>query len=526
VFTPPVFKAEREAGLEQLIRSNASIAYLAQVGSTEPFEVSDKAMAQLVRTLAKSKASAAGQNDLVLHYLKTILVSTGWNKNDDVFDLLETWGARHSPEDTPFNYEHQSDQIIGHITGNYVIDVNGNVIADDSTIDDLPAKFHIVTSAVLYKIWDKPELQDRMDKILAEIEEGKWFVSMECYFRGFDYAMLGKDGQAKIVARNEQTAFLTKHLRAYGGTGQYGEFKVGRLLRNIVFSGKGLVAKPANPESIIFAEASEEFRPAQANIEEIFSHSKSLGYETMPQQQEQKTNMTVEVNELQKQLEAALAKIATLEAQARDNDVKKIQATLESTEAIAVSLKTRVEELSKALETETAEAAKFKVELDTVKTALSAKEEEAKTLASKLEAIEVEKKTIERLNKLKSALKVNPEDADALKSVETLNESLAALSDEAFEKFIETQAKFTPAPLAPKQTPAPLAPKATNKPAPMGGKASEDEGAENADATALENVTPENSADLSAVASEEDSVTKLRQSIAGLFGAKDESAAQ
>ena len=32
----------------------------------------------------------------------------------------------------------------------------------------------------------------------------------------------------------------------------YEDHKVGRLLRNITFSGKGFVEKPANPDSIIF----------------------------------------------------------------------------------------------------------------------------------------------------------------------------------------------------------------------------------------------------------------------------------
>ena len=47
------------------------------------------------------------------------------------------------------------------------------------------------------------------------------FVSMECIFRGFDYAVQAPDGNKHIVARNEETAFLTRHLRSYGGTGEY-----------------------------------------------------------------------------------------------------------------------------------------------------------------------------------------------------------------------------------------------------------------------------------------------------------------
>ena len=77
-----------------------------------------------------------------------------------------------------------------------------------------------------------------MKKIIAEIEEGKWYVSMECLFAGFDYALIGEEGSAKVLARDEESAFLTKHLRAYGGTGEYQGYKVGRALEIYLFQVK------------------------------------------------------------------------------------------------------------------------------------------------------------------------------------------------------------------------------------------------------------------------------------------------
>jgi hypothetical protein len=44
---------------------------------------------------------------------------------------------------------------------------------------------------------------------------------------------------------------MTSHLKAYGGSGHYGGERVGRVLKNIIFSGKGLTKKPANPDSRI-----------------------------------------------------------------------------------------------------------------------------------------------------------------------------------------------------------------------------------------------------------------------------------
>ena len=247
-----VFQSERAAGLESTIRANTHVALASVARVAEPTALSQQAIARL-RGLG-SRFAKGDVTDSDLHHLSTILVTVGWNKNDDVFDGVETWVSRHSPSDKQLNYEHDDAQIVGHITANHVMDAEGKVLPDETCVDDLPAKFHIVTAGVLYKHWQKPELQKRMDDLIAEIAQGKWFVSMECLFTGFDYCLKDASGGAKAVARNEKTAFLSKHLRAYGGTGQYGQYRVGRVLRNIVFSGKGLVRNPANPESVIFTE--------------------------------------------------------------------------------------------------------------------------------------------------------------------------------------------------------------------------------------------------------------------------------
>lgn len=241
--TIKIFSAEREAGLEELIRANASIALLADAAIAEPFEVSEKAKSYFLAT-----AENKGQIDL--HYIKTVMVSTGWNKNDDVFDPAEMWNARHSPEDKPFNFEHNQADIIGHITGSQAVDVDLKPIPETTPVAELPSPYHILTTAVLYKIWEDPERQARMDRLTAEISRGGWFVSMEALFHGFDYSIKTDQGR-RVVARNEKTAFLTKHLRAYGGNGTYEGAQIGRVLRKIVFSGKGLVKKPANPDSVI-----------------------------------------------------------------------------------------------------------------------------------------------------------------------------------------------------------------------------------------------------------------------------------
>ena len=256
-----VYTAEAKAGLTEAIESNNTLAYVSEVSKSDTFVVEED-----IKQIIQDKTSAnSNPNQFDLYYLNSVLVSTGWNKNDDVFDTEEVWIARKTPEDKQFNFMHNEADIIGHITANTVIDSDGKSVEDNINFKDLPDNFDIVTSAVLYNSWSDPELTERMVKIISEIEEGKWFVSMECLFNAFDYAVVTPDKEQKIVARNEASAFLTKHLRAYGGTGEYEGYKVGRLLRNIAFSGKGLVNQPANPRSVIL-QKNDPFKRSEAQL--------------------------------------------------------------------------------------------------------------------------------------------------------------------------------------------------------------------------------------------------------------------
>ena len=236
-----IYPQEISDGVADLVQSSASLAYCA------PAILCTGGDAETIAFAEKVKAESANPKQLDLYYIKSILVSTGWNKNDDVFTPEATFAARNTPEDKQFNFMHNENDIIGHITGSYVVDKEGNKVE----AEEAPKDFDIISEAVLYNSWTDPENRERMKQIIAEIEDGKWFVSMECLFAGFNYALTDEYGKASILQRNEGSAFLTKHLRAYGGTGEYEGRKIGRSLQNISFSGKGLVSKPANPRSVI-----------------------------------------------------------------------------------------------------------------------------------------------------------------------------------------------------------------------------------------------------------------------------------
>jgi hypothetical protein len=136
---------------------------------------------------------------------------------------------------------------------------------------------------------------------------------MECFFKGFDYGLINKDtGEYKVLSRDNNTAYLTKYLRAYGGMGEHENYKIGRVLRNITFSGKGYVDRPANPDSIIFSK--DEFKFLEKNDDftksgvTIFQSTEQTENNTMSEQAE---NTVADCSEATKAAELAVTELKT-----------------------------------------------------------------------------------------------------------------------------------------------------------------------------------------------------------------------
>lgn len=511
--SPAIYRAERDAGLEPAILASSRVCYASLVTTTEPFVVSDRVMAQL-RELSREWARAAAADD-DLHFIRDIMVSTVWNDNDDVFDPVETWVARATPEHKPLNVGHVGKDILGHIVNNEPIGEDGKVLADDTAVDDLPAKFHIATGSVIYKFWEDPQQQKRVDKIIADIAAGEWFVSMECLFKGFDYALKGGDGSARVVARNDKTAHLTKCLRAYGGTGQYGEYRVGRVLRNILFSGKGLVKKPANPDSLIFARtAAVEFDAIKAErLTEFPRVVAEQVYLTSDPQKENPTTMAIEITELQKQLDGLKVENEQLKASLKDNDLKAVVAQKTKLEADLKVATETVEQLTTTQKTAT-------TELDATKAKLAEAEKTLADVRDELRQIRETEKQAARLAQLKAALKVDEANEEQVKAAQEMAANLTTLSDGSFTKFVAGQTKFTPAPYPPKATPGKEVPAATTKPAAKAAKPAADDTADAAataaDPAVLDAATAATEPALS-VAVTDDGVSTVQKEICEFF---------
>ncbi len=325
-----IYQTEINDGLAKAIQANTTLAYITEA---KPYKPSDQIKEKLTSLISTANTDIKQED---LFYINSVLVSIGWNKNDDVFTPHDTWLARSTPVDKPFNFMHNEKDIIGHMTASIAVDKDSNIIPDDTAPEDVPDQFDLVVASVLYKTWADNDLQTRMDGIVETIPNGDWFVSMECLFPGFDYALITPNGEHKVVARNEESAFLTKHLRIYGGSGEWNGNKIGRILKRFAFCGKGLVDNPANERSVILSSA------------ETFDVSKStiIVNENLQDNNEQEIAMSealqAQINELKDELQASKTHEAKLVADAQTKAEEAFKSEKETLEASIASLTTDV----------------------------------------------------------------------------------------------------------------------------------------------------------------------------------------
>jgi len=393
-----IYQAEIEAGLEKQIRANASIAY------TMPTMLDkDVASNNTFSTDIKDIVSKASADDDDVFKVYSILVSTSWNKNDDVFSPEEVWASRETPMYKPTNLEHDEKVIVGNIIGNWPVDKNFDLLNSDIDSKDLPDVYHILVASVIYRQWQDPEYKARAEQLIREIQSGQKCVSMECIFKGFDYAVESPEGEYHVIARGDNTAFLTQHLRAYGGGGVYQDHKVGRLLRNITFSGKGFVANPANPDSIIF-NSDRDFPFSKAScIDDLCFNKKGVSISVgenpiseLKQESEMSEYLEKEVAELKSALDASKAEVKELTEKLSEASVKEyetqieeLKASLENIEAEKqsfVTVSNVAEEKVASLEATVAELTEKLNEAQAMMDGMKEKEKKEKRMASLIDA--------------------------------------------------------------------------------------------------------------------------------------------
>jgi hypothetical protein len=223
--------------------------YKTHILTTATFRELEPMLAQCnLRTLATTK-SAPGrvpkvpdlENQKDLMKMVSILLSTGINRNDDVFLPSEVLPVRNTGAHKPVNLEHDPTKIVGHLIRTYATEKSGKKVPDGKKPKG--KAFDITTESVLYSFLFPGLAKD----IRERADSDSLFVSVEVWFTEFDF-LVG----SKIIKRTSETAsVLEPKLKISGGPGFFEGQRLGRVLRNMIIGGMGIVRDPANPESIV-----------------------------------------------------------------------------------------------------------------------------------------------------------------------------------------------------------------------------------------------------------------------------------
>lgn len=233
-----------------------------------PFILTKSVNKRQIREIAKQlDLPENDQRDLL--FMSAILVSTGTNKNGATFLGSELIKARNSITQKALDIEHEEEKIIGHITSSVYMDQAGEVLNDEGMFEVLTNKEEEICSKATVE-YDNMDMdigvvcivyKDRFPEIAEEIEEGKWKVSMECYYEDYDIKIgdliIPKESLASYDNIEDK---VNKDLKLVLAGKTMGTSRVSRVLRNIRFCGVGIVENPANERSIIIESAANNIK--------------------------------------------------------------------------------------------------------------------------------------------------------------------------------------------------------------------------------------------------------------------------
>ena len=224
-----------------------------------------------------------------LQYFSAVFVSAGTNLNSAHFQPVELVKAEDTIISKALDVEHKEEDIIGHIYDRVFIDGDGNKLdveelaeKEDASLNEENMNMHVVIAGVIYK--------NRFPNIAKEVAAGKWKVSMECYFSNYDVKvgnviMTRREAEALGLASEDDSVF-GKLAKIIKNKKEIAEGKIERVLRDIIFSGCGIVKKPANPPSVILetaADKEKEIDPKEVII---------LDYDKLENEEKANNNVT------------------------------------------------------------------------------------------------------------------------------------------------------------------------------------------------------------------------------------------
>lgn len=194
--------------------------------------------------------------------ISSILVTDIWNANNDVFTAEEIIKAARTPEFKPINWMHRGSEdtenenigvmVNAQLVSGELPEINYMSEEDAQEFDmggnTLSGGVHIKQDGLVWSQY----FPTYASKLKNGMENGNIYVSMECFFEDFGYCLRKDEDDTNpiFIDRTEATSRISKDLTAYGGSGttkyKGKKYQVGRWLKNIIFSGQGIVFEPAN----------------------------------------------------------------------------------------------------------------------------------------------------------------------------------------------------------------------------------------------------------------------------------------
>lgn len=205
-----------------------------------------------------------------LLFFSGVMVSSGQNLNDAYFLPSELVKAHKTFTNKPLDVEHGEEDIVGHIYSSDFFDHDGNKLdinelleMEESTLNEM--NIDVVIGGVVYK--------NRFPDLAREIASNKWKLSMETYYQDYKIKVGGiimtKDEAESLGLASEKV--VGKKVKILKDKTEVAAGEVARVLLDLLFSGCGIVKKPANPRSLILEVAKDvTLLDGDNNIEVIF----------------------------------------------------------------------------------------------------------------------------------------------------------------------------------------------------------------------------------------------------------------
>jgi hypothetical protein len=236
----------------------------------------DEGVAQaMMRSVSSSVSASIDPDSKDLVPVSFIIASEHENINGDYLARSEIARAAKTCVNKPFDIEHELEEdgsyishplfnyskntIVGHMVASGLSKKGGKILDDKAVAvldmaDDPNRKdqdsLDVHAAAVLYSFY----FPDTVSDVKRLAAKGSMFVSMETWFKGFDFMASGKI----VENKGEEDKDSAELLKMWTAGAKDGGRRVSRVLRGIIFGGVAAVRTPANKASVFTTASSRE----------------------------------------------------------------------------------------------------------------------------------------------------------------------------------------------------------------------------------------------------------------------------